>query len=659
MPDSLTMGRQAIQRNDWGEALEALTEVDQHEGLGPDDLLLLGDAYWWTGKPDQAEEVIERAYAGFIEVDRPTDASVAAALLAYFAMRRMAMSVSAGWVARAEHLLEGEPESLGHGWLKVIYLANALLVDRDLDAAVRLADDAIATAKNLGSPGLHSLAMSFKGIALIQKGEWREGISLVDEATVVAMSGQGDLRAASDVYCNTIAACSNLGDYRRAGEWTEQAERWMRSHSVGGYTGICQVHRAELKRLHGSWVEAEQEARTACVELERFHLLNGIGFAYYEIGEVRRRMGDLNAAEEAFHRAYEYGNSAQPGMSLLLMDKGDLEGAAASIARAVARRGGGEGGTASVLSQARLLPAQTEIALRIGDLGTAKEAVTRLEDAADHYEGVTWRASALTCRGALDLAEGELEHAVEVLGSAWRLWQEVDLPYESAQARLVLGQARRAAGDEVGASLEFGAARSVFERLGAATDLRRLDELTGRAETGERPESQRVTKVFMFTDIVTSTDLIGIIGDAAWEDLLKWHDRVLRDSIGRHGGHEVRHTGDGFFVTFDEVRPAIECAVAIQRDLERHRREHGFAPWVRIGMHLAEATMQAGDYSGQGVHAAARVGALADREEIVVSSATVEAAGKIPYALSEPLIVELKGISEPMQVQRVDWHRSG
>lgn len=656
MSDMLNLGREAIQRNDWDGALKALTEADQEAALSPDDLLLLGDACWWTARPDDAEAAIERAYAGFVKDERPTDAAVAAALLAYFAMRRMAMSIAAGWIARAEHLLEGQPESLGHGWLRILYLARALLVDRDLDAAVRLADEAIATGTDLNSSGLRSLAMSFKGIALIQKGEWREGMSLVDEATIVAMSEQDDLRTASDVYCNTIAACSNLGDYRRAGEWTEQAERWMKSHSVGGYTGICQVHRAELKRLHGSWVEAEQDAKTACVELERFHLMNGMGYAYYEIGEVRRRMGDLSAADDAFHRAYEYGSSAQPGLSLLLMDQGDLEGAAGSIASALDRRSGGEIRSASVLARARLLPAQAEIAIRTGDLATAQEAVMELEEVSEHYEGATWKASALTCRGALELEEGNADKAIEVLGPAWRLWQEIDLPYESAQARLMLGRARRAAGDEVGAGLEFGAARSVFERLGAAIDLKQIDDLTGTSGTSsEKVERNRVTKVFMFTDIVTSTDLIGIIGDAAWEDLLKWHDRVLRDALQRHGGQEVRQTGDGFFVTFDQARSAIECAVAIQRDLERHRREHGFSPWVRIGLHLAEATEQGGDYSGQGVHAAARVGALAEKEEILVSSAVIDVAGKVPYPISEVRTVELKGLSEPMQVRTIDW----
>ena len=119
---------------------------------------------------------------------------------------------------------------------------------------------------------------------------------------------------------------------------------------------------------------------------------------------------------------------------------------------------------------------------------------------------------------------------------------------------------------------------------------------------------RRVTKTFMFTDIVTSTDLVGLIGDEAWGELLKWHDRDLRSAFANHRGEEVKHTGDGFFVAFERASDALDCAVDIQRRLARHRREQGFAPTVRIGLHTAEATRQGRDYSGRGVHVAARIG---------------------------------------------------
>ena len=77
------------------------------------------------------------------------------------------------------------------------------------------------------------------------------------------------------------------GDLERAGQWSDEGERWMRRQAVGGYPGVCRVHRAELKMLRGQWPEAELEARQACEELQRFGLNDSLGFAHHEIGEIR------------------------------------------------------------------------------------------------------------------------------------------------------------------------------------------------------------------------------------------------------------------------------------------------------------------------------------------------------------------------------------
>ena len=160
----------------------------------------------------------------------------------------------------------------------------------------------------------------------------------------------------------------------------------------------------------------------------------------------------------------------------------------------------------------------------------------------------------------------------------------------------------------------------------------------------------------MFTDIVTSTDLVGLIGDDAWGELLQWHDRELRSAVADHRGEVVNHTGDGFFVAFESAVDGLECGVDIQRRLARHRREHGFSPTVRIGLHTAEATRQAGDYRGRGVHVAARVGAAAVSEEILASSTVLDAAGSgVRYGLSESRQLTLKGVDEPVEVRSVTW----
>ena len=206
--------------------------------------------------------------------------------------------------------------------------------------------------------------------------------------------------------------------------------------------------------------------------------------------------------------------------------------------------------------------------------------------------------------------------------------------------------------------MELGAARSVFERLGAKLDLREVNKVLADIE-GPHEDRARVTKTFMFTDIVTSTDLVGLIGDEQWETLLAWHDRALRAAIAEQEGTEISHTGDGFFVTFDRAGDAVEAAVSIQRRLAEHRREHGFAPQVRVGLHTDEATLAGSDFRGKGVHLAARVGSAAGAEEIAVSAAALEAAGELRFPVSEARSVELKGIGEAVELHTIEWKTTG
>jgi class 3 adenylate cyclase len=164
--------------------------------------------------------------------------------------------------------------------------------------------------------------------------------------------------------------------------------------------------------------------------------------------------------------------------------------------------------------------------------------------------------------------------------------------------------------------------------------------------------SVRVAKTFMFTDIVKSTNLVEAMGDEAWDALLRWHNETLRSVFVAHRGTEVVSTGDGFFVDFETPDAALACAVAIQRELAEHRRAHGFAPQVRIGVHTSDATQAGNNFTGKGVHEAARIAALAEGGEILASRQTVT----LRFSASEPRLVTLKGIAEPMHIVSVQWH---
>lgn len=182
--------------------------------------------------------------------------------------------------------------------------------------------------------------------------------------------------------------------------------------------------------------------------------------------------------------------------------------------------------------------------------------------------------------------------------------------------------------------------------------IEELEELLPWQLRGKTGPSRRVVKTFMFTDIVGSTNLVEVMGDEAWETLLRWHNETLRSLFAAHQGDVVGDTGDGFFVGFDSPEAALACAVAIQRGLTEHRQKHGFAPQVRIGLHASDATQVGTNFRGKGVHEAARIAALAGGGEVLASKDTV--AGS-QFSFSDLRSVTLKGITEPMEVVSVEW----
>jgi class 3 adenylate cyclase len=160
-------------------------------------------------------------------------------------------------------------------------------------------------------------------------------------------------------------------------------------------------------------------------------------------------------------------------------------------------------------------------------------------------------------------------------------------------------------------------------------------------------------RTFLFTDIVDSTRLLDTLGDEKWRRLLARHDELIRDAIAENGGEVVKQTGDGFFLSFEGAKAAVEAAVAIQRALAGEI----VAPDVRIGAHSGGAfrtNAESSDYGGQGVHVAARIGAAAAAGEILVSAETLDGIGGA-FRLSEPRLETLKGVETPVEVVSVDW----
>jgi class 3 adenylate cyclase len=257
---------------------------------------------------------------------------------------------------------------------------------------------------------------------------------------------------------------------------------------------------------------------------------------------------------------------------------------------------------------------------------------------------------ALQARGNAQLGRGD-PAAQKTLRQTLRLWQEIDAPYEAALVRLLLARALRQSGDEAGAIREGQAALAVFERLGAGPDAAHAKLWLEEPAPLQSSAPEVAQRTLFFSDIVGSTQLVEAIGDQSWTQLVAWLDGSMRECFKSHRGEEVDHAGDGFFVAFPDSKSALDCAISIQRDLADHRRKHGFAPRVRIGIHATSASHAGGRYRGRGVHEASRIAALAGPDEIVASRATVPPT----FRVSEAREATVKGISKPLEVVTIDW----
>lgn len=651
-------GRDALARHAWGEALERFTEADAAGELTTADLNQYATAAWWNGRLTQAIEIRERAYGAASRANQLEVAVTLALELARDNAYRTSDPLAAAWLQRAERLLAGMAEGPGHGWLAATKAFRFGLLG-DVGGALAAATEAEEIAARVGDRDLAALAQAERGFALIATGQVKEGLAMVDEASVAAVGGELQPATAGGICCTTIGACTALGEWARAARWTEAQDRWCRREGISGYPGMCRLYRSEIKQLRGSWLEAEAEARQASVELAGF-IPAAAATALYRIGEIRLRRGDLPEAEETLTQAYERGAHIEPAFSLVRLAQGRTDEAAAGIREALEHprpTPNWHGPPTTPLYRMPLLRAQVEIALAAQDVETARGASRELDAIAQQYDTQASKATAATARGLLRLAQSEPAEAELALREAVDAWTDLDAPYEAAQARRSLAEALTKRGQLDRARMELRAARAGFEQLGAELDLRRIDGMD-RADVDDEvaapSDAVRALKAFVFTDIVDSTRLAETLGDDSWRAVMRWHDQAVRSLVGQHGGELVKHTGDGFFLAFDDVDRAVEASIGIQRRLAEHREREGFAPAVRIGIHAAEATRSGSDYAGRGINLAARVCASASGDEILMTRSSLDRSRR-SFDLGDDRTVELKGMSDPVDVVAVRW----
>ncbi len=170
----------------------------------------------------------------------------------------------------------------------------------------------------------------------------------------------------------------------------------------------------------------------------------------------------------------------------------------------------------------------------------------------------------------------------------------------------------------------------------------------------ERPDEATIHTI-LFTDVEGSTALTQRLGDAKARELLREHERMVREALKAHGGSEVKTMGDGFMASFGSATKALECAIAMQRAFAAHNESAEEPIRVRVGLNAGEPIAEEKDLFGTAVNLAARIAAKAEAGEILASDVVRQLVAGKQFLFHDKGESELRGFEDPVRLYEVSW----
>lgn len=457
--DGREEARRAAAEQRWSDADVLYSGLKDSAALEGADYDLWAMALQCLGHPSKAIPILLDAVNAHSEASSYGAAAASAVVLSTIHLERGEMTLAKGWLARAQDLVQNLPDCAAAGrllWMK----SRVAMVDGDMQSAIALANAAYEHGRQTRRTDTEALGLMYRGFHRLSLGDTEAGIADQDHAATIALSSNIDPITSGVLYCNILWACRSFGDWTRADEWTLGYQRLCTDNRMG-FSGSCQLHRAEVLGVHGSLQDAFELVSAALARLPD-DAPWALGDAHRVLGDIQSGIGNSKEAMTSYQTAYALGWNPEPGHAMLLIEAGEADAACAALERSL------EGQSWWSLQRRGVLQAYLAIAsLRAEKPEKASALIADLTGQSARWpmpsiRALTNEASAIMCQ-----ASGRVDEALRHYHLARQLWTSVGCRLNATRLRIELARLQLEVGDTRGAATELRAASSVAIDLGS------------------------------------------------------------------------------------------------------------------------------------------------------------------------------------------------
>ncbi len=470
MDDLLNNGRNALACGEWEKAKDllekALTANESAEVYEE-----LAWAYWWLNDAEKVFDLRTKAYNLFLNENNKHGAARTSCWIGLdYIEFKGEFAVASGWFQRAENLLSGLPDSPELAMIKLLKARWSFQVEKNSEQAFRLIDESLRISKSLQNIDGEMVAEALKGFILVVEGKVTEGMPLLDDATLLAMTSEkGDIKFTTITCCYLIDACERIRDYERASQWCSNVKEICKRWKYKAMFANCRMKYAGVLMWRGEWKEAEEELLSASKDLKKLRPVQ-VNACTVRLADLKRRQGNWAEANELLDQVVGH-PLIQLYSAYLYYDKGEYDDALNMAERYLRRFSADE-----KAEKTAVIEILVKIYAKLEKFDEAGKMLNELREITNAINTSPMRAAFLSAEGSLNLALKDYETARKNLEDAVDIYERIAAPFEAARCHVILSEALTNLNLNSQAEAELNSAENIFRRLGAERDLENIKE---------------------------------------------------------------------------------------------------------------------------------------------------------------------------------------